>query len=187
MEFSKLLDESVKIDIWICLQRFVINEFFNSCFMDLSKLLRGFFKDVLCISHPLPNKTKLKLDQDFKAGWSFCFKLNELNEWKFSMPWVGLASGNAFKNCHSYQSLWSWYSVIEVWWSHDRVELILCWCTTDNFPESEIRSLPFFARFCLPLVPHSTRLSSHPRPRPPPAPKSSPWSQIRSLANALQP
>ena len=25
-----------------------------------------------CVSRPLPNKTKLKFDQDFKACWSFC-------------------------------------------------------------------------------------------------------------------
>ena len=42
--------------------------------MDLSKflhefvkLLHGFFKAVLCISRPLPNKTKQKFDQNFKT------------------------------------------------------------------------------------------------------------------------
>ena len=34
--------------------------------MDLSKLLHGFVKVVLCISCPLPNKTKLMFGQDFK-------------------------------------------------------------------------------------------------------------------------
>ena len=44
-----------------------------SCYMDLPKfvkfikLLHGFFKAVLCISRPLPNKTKQKFDQDLKA------------------------------------------------------------------------------------------------------------------------
>ena len=35
--------------------------------MILLKLLHGFVKVVLCIFHPLPNKTKLKFDQDYKA------------------------------------------------------------------------------------------------------------------------
>ena len=30
---------------------------------------------------------KKKIDQDFKACWSFCFELKVLNESKFSMPW----------------------------------------------------------------------------------------------------
>ena len=34
--------------------------------MILLKLLHGFVKVVLCIFHPLPNKTKLKFDQDYK-------------------------------------------------------------------------------------------------------------------------
>ena len=60
--------------------------FFTFCqnwYMDFSKLLHGFAKVVvrgfanvaLCISLPLPNKTKLKFVQDFKACWSFCFEL----------------------------------------------------------------------------------------------------------------
>ena len=68
--------------------------------MDLSKLvlgfvkvLHGFVKVVLCFSHSLPNKTKLKFDQDFKDYCSFCFELKLLNESKFSMlgsvvPWA---------------------------------------------------------------------------------------------------
>ena len=35
--------------------------------MDLLKLLLGFVTVLLCISCPLPNETKLKFDQDFKA------------------------------------------------------------------------------------------------------------------------
>ena len=35
-------------------------------FLDLSNLLHGFVKVVTCISRPLPNKTKLKFDQDFE-------------------------------------------------------------------------------------------------------------------------
>ena len=49
----------VKINTWISL----------SCFMDLSKLPHEFVKVFLWISCPLPNKTKLKFDQDFKASW----------------------------------------------------------------------------------------------------------------------
>ena len=77
MDLSKLLDGFVKIDIWISL----------SCYMDLSKfvnidtwvyltfihiyllkLLHRFARVVLCVSCPLPNKIKLKLDQDLKAS-----------------------------------------------------------------------------------------------------------------------
>ena len=58
MDFPKLLmlDGFVKIDTWISL----------SCYMDMLKLLHGFVKAVLCISRPLPNKTKLKFDQASK-------------------------------------------------------------------------------------------------------------------------
>ena len=35
--------------------------------MDLMRLLRGFAKVVLYISDPVPNKNKLKFDQDFKV------------------------------------------------------------------------------------------------------------------------
>ena len=47
--------------------------------MDLFKLLHGFVKVVLSISRPLPNKAKLKFEQDFKAFWRFCFELKVLN------------------------------------------------------------------------------------------------------------
>ena len=54
----------MNIDTWIYL----------CCHMDLSKLLydslkllHGFIVVVLCISCPLPIKTKLNIDQDFKA------------------------------------------------------------------------------------------------------------------------
>ena len=57
MDFSDLLPWFVKIDTGISL----------SCYLDLSKLLQGFVKVVLCISRLLPNKTKLKFDQDFKV------------------------------------------------------------------------------------------------------------------------
>ena len=56
MYFTKLLYGFVKIDTWISL----------NCYLHLSKLLYGFVKSVLCIFRPLPNKTKLKFDQDFK-------------------------------------------------------------------------------------------------------------------------
>ena len=58
MDFSKFLHGFVKIDTGISL----------SCYLDLSKLLQGFVKVVLCISRLLPNKTKLKFDQDFKVS-----------------------------------------------------------------------------------------------------------------------
>ena len=45
----------------------------------MSELLHGFVKVVLSISRPLPKKTKLKFDQDFKANWTVCFELNVLN------------------------------------------------------------------------------------------------------------
>ena len=64
--------------------------------LDLSNLLHGFVNVVLCFSRPLPNKTKLKFDQDFKACWSFCFELKVLNESKYSMSWVCSALGNVF-------------------------------------------------------------------------------------------
>ena len=50
--------------------------------MDLFKWLHGFVNVVLNISRPLPNKAKLKLDQDFKVFLSFCFELKDLNESK---------------------------------------------------------------------------------------------------------
>ena len=43
------------------------------------KLLHGFVRVVLCNSHPLPDTTTLKFDQDIKACWRFCFELKVLN------------------------------------------------------------------------------------------------------------
>lgn len=65
MEFVKIdtwillvvLHGFVKVATWIC----------QSCYMELLKLLHGFVKAVPYISRPLPNKTKLRFDQDFKA------------------------------------------------------------------------------------------------------------------------
>ena len=54
--------------------------------MGFFKLLHEFVKVALCIPRPLPNETKLKFAQDFKASWSFCFKLKVLNESNYSMP-----------------------------------------------------------------------------------------------------
>ena len=70
--------------------------------MNFSKLLPRFFKVVLCIYRPLPNKTKMKFDQDVNACWSFFFELKVLNESKYSMPWIGCAFGNVL----------SWYGMI---------------------------------------------------------------------------
>ena len=109
MDFSKFLHGFVKIDTGISL----------SCYMDLSKLLHGFFKVVLCISRLLPNKTKLKFDQDFKVSWSFCFELKVLYVSEYSMPWIRCAFGNV--------SWWSWQLIsrwlilmINSWWLNDK-------------------------------------------------------------------
>ena len=71
---------------WIVLFVKLVTCICQNCDMD-------FFKVVTCISRPLPNKTKLKFDQDFKACWSFCFELEVLKS-NDSMPWVRCAFGN---------------------------------------------------------------------------------------------
>ena len=63
----------------------------QSCYMDLLKLLHGFIKVVLCFSRPLPNKTKLKFNQDFKNCWNYCSEISQLTESKHLMPWVQCA------------------------------------------------------------------------------------------------
>ena len=63
--------------------------------MDVLKLIHGFVTVVLCISHPLSNKTKLKFDQDLKVCWSLCFE-QKVIESKYSMHGVWCASGNFF-------------------------------------------------------------------------------------------
>jgi len=69
MDFSRFLQGFFKIDTWVSLRGY----------MDLSKLLHGFGQKlfhgfvkilVLFFSRPLPNKTKLKFDQDFKPSAS---------------------------------------------------------------------------------------------------------------------
>ena len=71
MDFSKLLYVFVKIDIRKSklLHGYLKNYTWisQSCYMDLSKFLYGFIKVVPCVSCPLPNKTRLKFDQEFKA------------------------------------------------------------------------------------------------------------------------
>ena len=84
LDLSKLINLFLQVVTWIC----------QKIYMDLLKLLLGFVTVLLCISCPLPNKTKLKFDQDFKACWSFCFEQKVLNESKNSMPWVRCAFGN---------------------------------------------------------------------------------------------
>ena len=49
----------------------------------------------LCISS-FAEQTNLKLDQDFKACWSFCFELNVFDEVEYSMCRVQFAFGNVF-------------------------------------------------------------------------------------------
>ena len=98
MDFSKMLHVFLYIVTWICQNRYMhiyrllygfvkIDKWIIlSCYMDLSKLLHGFVKDVTwigqsccccCISCPLPNKTKSKFDQYFKACWSFLLILRQ--------------------------------------------------------------------------------------------------------------
>ena len=83
MFLSEYIHGFLLVVTWIC----------RSCCIDLLRLLLGFVKVVLCISRPLPNKTKMKFDQDFKVCWSFCFELKVSNEKKYSMPWVRCAFG----------------------------------------------------------------------------------------------
>ena len=60
----------------------------------------------LCISRPLPNKTKLKFDQNFKPCRCFCFELKVLNESKCWMPGVRCACGNVlFSSLHNHTKL----------------------------------------------------------------------------------
>ena len=73
-----LLD-NVEFNCWICQNCYMFIPFPNknkpgtlnkvelNCWF-LSKWLLGFGKVVTCISSPLPNKTKLKFDQDIEAG-----------------------------------------------------------------------------------------------------------------------
>ena len=57
MDFPKLL----MIDGFIKIDTLLIS---LSCSIDMLKLLYGFAKAVLCISHPLPRTAKLKFDQE---------------------------------------------------------------------------------------------------------------------------
>ena len=95
----------------------------SSCYMDLLKLLRGFVKVVLCISHSSPNKTKVKFDQDIKACWSFCFELKMLNELKYTTSWVRCALGNVcicvciWKQCRELRLMIALPGSVERSWS----------------------------------------------------------------------
>ena len=61
MDLSMLLHKFVKNDTWISLICYMVQS-------KLLKLLYGYVKFILCIcSRLLPNKTKLKFDQDFKS------------------------------------------------------------------------------------------------------------------------
>ena len=95
-DFPKLLYGLVKINTWISLNCYTdfsknLHGLYQSCYLDLLKFLHSFVKVVFDISCHLPNKTKLKLDQDFKVCKSFCFELNVLNKSNYSMPWVRCA------------------------------------------------------------------------------------------------
>ena len=93
--------------------------------MDLSKLIREFLSFsllhgfvnlsklfYLCTSRPLPNKTRLKFDQDFKACWRFCFEPEVLMESKHSMPWVRCAFGNVCYRPLSSKGWCKWYVIL---------------------------------------------------------------------------
>ena len=85
MDFFKLLYGFANCNVatWICL----------SCFIHLSKYV------VLCILHSLPNKTKLKFDQDFKPCWSLCFEQKVLNESKYLIP-LAMFSRHLYPKSH---------------------------------------------------------------------------------------
>ena len=88
MVLFKCLHGFVKIDTLISLSCYVeLSKWLHTwicwiCYVDLSKLFLYIFLALL------PNKTKLKFDQDFKVCWSFWFELKVLNESKYSNPWV---------------------------------------------------------------------------------------------------
>ena len=56
--------------------------------IELSTLLNGFVKIVICNAYPLSNKTKQEFD------------LDSLSCLKYSMLWVRCAFGNVFSLCH---------------------------------------------------------------------------------------
>ena len=67
----------------------------------MAKLLHGFVKVVTwncqsCSMYFFSPIAKIKVDQDFKVCWSFCFVQKVLNESKCSMTWVRCAFGNVF-------------------------------------------------------------------------------------------
>ena len=68
MDLSKLMFFSELLNVFVIVADMV-----------LLKLLLGFVKVVLLISRLLPNKTKPKFDNDFKACSSFCFELTVMN------------------------------------------------------------------------------------------------------------
>ena len=75
------------------------------------------------ISCPLPNKTKPKFGQDFKACWSFCFELKMLNELKYTTSWVRCALGNVcicvciWKQCRELRLMIALPGSVERSWS----------------------------------------------------------------------
>ena len=96
--------------------------------MDLLNLLHVFIKVAPYISSLLPNKTKLKFDQDFKACWSFCFEL--LRCWLST--WVIWAFGNVFvKRPSQFQDLHRWeVGIFQV------VNYVLAGCKRRMFPSN---------------------------------------------------
>ena len=129
--FSRSLHGFIKIDTWISL----------SSYKDLFKLLHGFVKVVLYISCPLPNKTKLKFDQDCKACWSFCFEQKVLNESKNSLPWVCCAFGNELFYPMIFSStevcwllcLWQWIILFNNFLVHRGLLCLRQWIILSKF------------------------------------------------------
>ena len=105
---SKLIHGFLSVVTWICRIWwmnllnwyshffYVVTWICQSCYMDLLKFLYGCDKAVTCISQPLPNKTELKFDQDFKDCWNVCSEIKLLIESKHWMPWAHCAVGNVF-------------------------------------------------------------------------------------------
>ena len=103
MDFSQLLLGFVKFDAGICQNWYsyfskLLFWICQSFYMDLLKVFHGYDKAVICISQPLPNKTTLKFDQDFKDCWNFCYETKLLIESKHWMPWVPRALVMFFSN-----------------------------------------------------------------------------------------
>ena len=110
------MDGFVKINLWISLNCFIewyfdFSKLFHG-FVKVATCIHGFVKDVTwigqsccccCISCPLPNKTKSKFDQDFKACWSFSLILRC---WMSQCTqFLGSIASQAKLVCNNYPSI----------------------------------------------------------------------------------